>query len=184
MKSELQKWLNIASFIIVIVMNSLVATTNLIGGKTTAQVSDAYPTLVTPAGYVFSIWSVIYVLLGVFVIAQTLPRDGARVFREKIGWLFILSCVLNVVWLFLWQFELLPASVIIMFLLLATIASIYTRLGIADLLPALKGRGFLLVRGVWGYVSLLWGFSLGSGLRPVTPTPSSRDSGLWVLQQS
>ncbi len=130
MKSELQKWLNIASFIIVIVMNSLVATTNLIGGKTTAQVSDAYPTLVTPAGYVFSIWSVIYVLLGVFVIAQALPRDGARVFREKIGWLFILSCVLNVVWLFLWQFELLPASVIIMFLLLATIASIYTRLGI------------------------------------------------------
>ncbi len=71
--------------------------TNLIGGKTTVQVSDAYPTLVTPAGYVFSIWSVIYVLLGFFVIAQALPRDSARVFREKIGWLFILSCVLNVV---------------------------------------------------------------------------------------
>jgi tryptophan-rich sensory protein len=111
-------------------VNSIVAATGLIGGKTTAQVSDAYPTLVTPAGYVFSIWSVIYVLLGVFAIAQALPRGYARVYREKIGWLFVLSCIFNIAWLFLWQFELLPASVVVMFLLLSTIILIYTRLEI------------------------------------------------------
>jgi hypothetical protein len=130
MRSDLLKWLNLVGFVTVVAVNSIVAATGLIGGKTTAQVSDAYPTLVTPAGYVFSIWSVIYVLLGVFAIAQALPRDYARVYREKIGWLFVLSCIFNIAWLFLWQFELLPASVVVMFLLLSTIILIYTRLGI------------------------------------------------------
>jgi len=130
MKHGLLKWINLISFIIVVVMNTIVGATSLIGGKTTAQVSDAYPTLVTPSGYVFSIWSVIYILLGVFAIVQALYRDRAEVFREKIGLLFTLSCVFNVVWLFLWQFELFLASVVVMFMLLATLASIYLRLGI------------------------------------------------------
>ena len=99
MNSDLLKWLNLVGFVTVVAVNSIVAATGLIGGKTTAQVSDAYPTLVTPAGYVFSIWSVIYVLLGVFAIAQALPRDYARVYREKIGWLFVLSCIFNIAWL-------------------------------------------------------------------------------------
>jgi len=49
MKHGLLKWINLISFIIVVVMNTIVGATSLIGGKTTAQVSDAYPTLVTPA---------------------------------------------------------------------------------------------------------------------------------------
>ena len=130
MKHGLLKWINLISFIIVVVMNTIVGATSLIGGKTTAQVSDAYPTLVTPSGYVFSIWSVIYILFGVFAIVQALSRDRAEIFREKIGLLFTLSCVFNVVWLFLWQFELFLASVVVMFMLLATLASIYLRLGI------------------------------------------------------
>jgi len=73
---------------------------------------------------------VIYILFGVFAIVQALSRDRAEIFREKIGLLFTLSCVFNVVWLFLWQFELFLASVVVMFMLLATLASIYLRLGI------------------------------------------------------
>jgi hypothetical protein len=130
MKHALLKWINLISFVIVVTMNTIVGATSLIGGKTTAQVSDAYPTLVTPAGYVFTIWSVIYILLGVFVIVQALSRGRAEVFRERIGLLFTMSCVFNIVWLFLWQFELLLASVIVMFMFLATLILIYLRLGI------------------------------------------------------
>jgi hypothetical protein len=126
----LWRWLNVFAFVAVVFVNGLAGSTMLIGGKTTAQVSDANPTLITPAGYVFSIWGVIYVLLGVFVVFQALPSEKGREFRERVGWLFILSSILNIVWLFLWQFEYLSFSVVVMFLLLATLISIYLRLEI------------------------------------------------------
>jgi hypothetical protein len=128
--STLLKWLNAVAFVAVVFVNGLAGSTTLIGSKTTAQVSDANPTLITPAGYVFSIWGVIYVLLGVFVVFQALPGEKGREFREKVGWLFILSSILNVFWLFLWQFEYLSFSVVVMFLLLATLILIYLRLEI------------------------------------------------------
>jgi len=49
------KWLNVLAFVAVIIVNGLAASTILIGGKNTAQISDKNPTLITPAGYVFSI---------------------------------------------------------------------------------------------------------------------------------
>jgi hypothetical protein len=128
--SALLKWLNLIAFVAVVFVNGLAGSTMLIGGKTTAQVSDANPTLITPAGYVFSIWGVIYILLGAFVVFQALPNEKGREFREKVGWLFILSSILNVVWLFLWQFEYLVLSVVVMFLLLVTLILIYLRLEI------------------------------------------------------
>jgi hypothetical protein len=47
-----EKWLNAVAFVAVVIVNGLAGSTTLIGGKTTAQVSDANPTLITPAGYV------------------------------------------------------------------------------------------------------------------------------------
>ena len=55
---------NIVFYILTIVVNSLAGGTTLIGGRLTAVVSDSNPTLVTPAGYVFSIWGIIYILFG------------------------------------------------------------------------------------------------------------------------
>jgi benzodiazapine receptor len=79
---------------------------------------------------VFSIWGVIYVLLGIFVIFQALPREKEKEYHGKIGWLFVLSSFFNITWLFLWQFEYLAFSVILMFLLLASLIAIYLRLDI------------------------------------------------------
>jgi hypothetical protein len=86
--------------------------------------------LITPAGYVFSIWGIIYVLLGVFVVFQALPSQKEKEYTKKIGWLFVLSSIINIAWLFLWQYEFLSVSVVLMFLLLATLILIYLRLGI------------------------------------------------------
>jgi len=131
---------NIVFYVLTIIVNSLAGGTTLIGGKLTAAVSDANPTLVTPAGYVFSIWSIIYILLGAFVIYQALPSRSSRGFTEKIGWLFVLSSIINIVWLFLWQFEYLTVSVVLMFLLLATLIAIYVRLGIGKTKVGLDDR--------------------------------------------
>ena len=126
----LLKWSNIIAFAFTVIVNSLAGSTKLIGGVNTAQISDSNPTLITPAGYVFAIWGIIYVLLGVFVIFQALPSQKEKEYTKRIGWLFVLSSIVNIAWLFLWQYEFLSLSVVLMFLLLATLILIYLRLGI------------------------------------------------------
>ncbi|MBX5327217.1 MAG: tryptophan-rich sensory protein [Candidatus Bathyarchaeia archaeon] len=122
--------MNVLAFALTVLVNGLAGGTTFLGGKLTSEISDANPTLITPAGYVFSIWSVIYVLLGVFVVFQLLYSQKEKDFHERIGWLFVVSCLLNIVWLFLWQYEYLSISVVLMFMLLATLIAIYLRLNI------------------------------------------------------
>jgi benzodiazapine receptor len=128
--SAVLKWMNVLAFALTVVVNSLAGGTTLLGGKLTSEISDANPTLVTPAGYVFSIWGIIYVLLAIFVVYQALPSQAGKDFHGRVGWLFVLSSLLNIIWLFLWQYEYLSLSVVVMFLLLVTLIAIYLRLGI------------------------------------------------------
>ena len=138
--SNFLRYANIIFFGLTVVVNSLAGGTTLIGGQVTAAVSDANPTLITPAGYVFSIWGVIYMLLGVFVVYQAFPSQQGKEYQSKIGWLFVLSSLINIGWLFLWQFEYLSLSVVLMFLLLATLISIYVRLRIGKSAVSLRER--------------------------------------------
>jgi hypothetical protein len=133
------RWANIVAFIITLIVNGL-SNTTLIGGRTTAEVSNNYPTLITPAGYVFAIWGIIYVLLGVYLVYQALPSQKDKPFQEQISGLFILVSVFNVIWLFFWQNELLPISVAIIFAFLASLIAIYLRLNIGRSNVGLKEK--------------------------------------------
>lgn len=130
---------NIAAFLITIIINGL-SNTTLLNNRTTAQVSDAYPTLITPAGYVFSIWGIIYFLLAVFLVYQALPSKKERPFQKQISGLFILSSVFNVSWLFLWQYDFISISPILIVALLATLIAIYLRLNVGKSNIPLKER--------------------------------------------
>ncbi|MCJ7737860.1 MAG: tryptophan-rich sensory protein [Anaerolineae bacterium] len=121
--------LNWIGFIAVIVVNTL-ASTVTINGVTTGEVSDSFPTLFTPAGYVFSIWGVIYLGLLAFCIFQSLPAQRESGLLDKIGPWFVLSCAFNVIWLFLWQFSMFLSSVAIMIGLLISLLAIYLQLDI------------------------------------------------------
>ena len=121
---------NAGAFITVIVVNSIAGGTTLIGGRNTADVSAAFPTLITPAGFTFSIWGIIYALLAAFVIFQFLPKHRQDGFIRQVGYFFILSSLFNIVWLFLWQYEYITASVLLIFALLATLIAIYLRLNV------------------------------------------------------
>lgn len=129
-KWTLLQGLNIVAFIVMIAVNGMAGSITLLNGKTSGEISDAYPTLITPAGYTFSIWGLIYTLLLIFIVYQVLPRNSEQPFLGQIGFLFALSSILNVVWLFLWHYELLSYSLILMFALLATLIAIYMRLNI------------------------------------------------------
>jgi benzodiazapine receptor len=141
-KPVLLQSLNVAVFVVTVIVNGL-ASSLALNGVTTAEVSDLYFTLVTPAGYVFAIWGVIYTLLLLFSVFQALPSQRAKPFLEQISVLFILSGVFNVVWLFLWHYDQIVLSVALMFALLATLIAVYMRLGIGKTSATLKERVFV-----------------------------------------
>jgi len=141
-KLVLLQSLNVVVFVVTVIVNGL-ASSLALNGVTTAEVSDLYFTLVTPAGYVFAIWGVIYTLLLLFSVFQVLPSQRDKPFLEQISFLFVLSGVLNIVWLFLWHYDQIVLSVVLMFALLVTLIAIYVRLGIGKFTVALKERVFV-----------------------------------------
>jgi hypothetical protein len=121
---------NVLAFVAVLIVNGLAGGTKVLGGKTTADVSAAYPTSITPAGFTFAIWGIIYVLLLTFIVFQLTPRHRQDSFNNRVGFLFMLSCAFNIAWLFLWQYDYIAASVPLIFGLLLSLAAVYHRLGI------------------------------------------------------
>ncbi len=107
---------------------NVLATTLPLNGKNTAAISDQFKVYFVPAGYVFAIWGVIYLGWIAFSIYQALPSQRPNARWQRIGWLYALSGVLNAAWLFMWHYELLPLSVIVMLALLVTLIAIYLRL--------------------------------------------------------
>lgn len=124
--------LSLVGFAAVITLNTL-ATTLPLGGMTTGQLSDLYPNLFVPAGITFSIWGIIYLLLAAFVVYSLISAwkgPVERSFVERIGLLFIATCVANCGWILAWQYRLVGLSLLFMLLLLAALLFIYFRLGI------------------------------------------------------
>jgi len=131
---------NAVAFVVTIAVNGLAGSTTLLGGVTSADVSDMYPTLVTPAGFTFAIWGIIYTLLAVFTVYQLLPRNRDKPFLQQIGLLFALSGACNVSWLVLWHYNYVTYSLVLMLALLASLILVYRRLDIGRANVSLKER--------------------------------------------
>ncbi len=119
MKKALQV-LNIIFFAITIWFNYASAA-GVFHDTTQAMMSAKYDTLFTPAGYAFSIWGLIYMLLFGFVFYQARSlfvkvRDDA--FVERTGWWFILSCIGNSLWCYLFVGDYILASTFVIFFML------------------------------------------------------------------
>ena len=89
-----------------------------LNGKRTGEVSDTYQNLFTPAGVTFSIWSVIYLLLGLHVLYQLGMFRGSQPGGERtdllnrVGLLFSISSLANTAWVFAWHYQLIPLSAV------------------------------------------------------------------------
>jgi benzodiazapine receptor len=101
-----------------------------LNGLNTGDISDRFKIFFVPAGYVFSIWGLIYVGLIAYAIYQVLPAQRENPRLRSIGYIFILSCVANIVWLFLWHYEVFNFTLVAMLVLLLTLIAIYLRLDI------------------------------------------------------
>lgn len=117
---KLLQILNIVFFAITIYFNYASAA-GVFNDTTQAMMSGRYSTLFTPAAYAFSIWGLIYLLLFSFVIYQSRSlfvkvRDDA--FIERTGWWFILSCIANSAWCYLFVSDAILASTFVIFFML------------------------------------------------------------------
>jgi hypothetical protein len=125
-------------YILVIVSLLAVITTNALAnilplnGQTTGEISNRLPVLFTPAGYVFSIWSLIYLLLIFWVIGLWRNRFNKDALYERRSLLFIISCVFNIAWIFLWHYEYFLLTVLVMISLLLTLIILYRTYPVQD----------------------------------------------------
>jgi len=180
-----KKWaffqgINVVVFLVTVAVNALAGSTALLNGKTSGEISDLYPTLVTPAGYTFSIWGLIYTLLLVFIVYQVLPRNREQSFLGQVSFLFALSGLFNALWLFLWHYEIIGFSVILMFTLLATLIAIYLRLDVGRASVPLREKvcvhmpfsvylGWITVASIANVAVALTAVGWdGAGIEPVT----------------
>lgn len=127
---RIMRWANTIAFSAMVIINALA---NLIpfGGKTTGQVSEAYPNLFTPAGMTFAIWGVIYLLMGLFILLQW-GIIGTKTmydrFTENVGYLFMVSCILNILWIICWHNDAIGLSTLCIAALLVTLIMIHNRI--------------------------------------------------------
>ncbi|NTV64255.1 MAG: tryptophan-rich sensory protein [Oscillochloris sp.] len=118
----------IAALAATLTVNTL-ANTLPINGQTTADVSARFPLKITPPGYVFGIWGLIYSGVLGYAIYQALPAQRANPRLRRIGWLFIVSCAANIAWILLWHYNRPRQTLGAMFGILLALIAITTRLG-------------------------------------------------------
>ncbi|MBP1704171.1 MAG: hypothetical protein H6Q38_3278 [Chloroflexi bacterium] len=128
-KDLIRQIVNVLAVIVMITINVL-ANALPINGQNTGEISDLFQVFFVPAGYVFSIWGLIYIGLLAFAVYQALPAQRENPRLRKIGYWFALSCVANSVWIFMWHYNLFPLSLLVMLVLLASLLVIYLRLDI------------------------------------------------------
>jgi hypothetical protein len=113
--------------VVTVIVNG-VAVSLPLNGLTTGEISDRFPVLVTPASYVFGIWSVIYLLLAAFTVWQALPRNRTDANLRSLGYLPAGAGALNATWVVLWHFEAFALTVPVMVGLLLTLIAAHVRL--------------------------------------------------------
>jgi hypothetical protein len=130
--------LNIITVISVIIVNIL-ANALPIFGVTTGLVSDAYPNFFTPAGYVFSIWFIIYLQAIIFLIYQARGSQRSEGYLGKIGLFYFFAGLANMAWIFVFHYSYASmvanppfflASLVLLILVFLMLLIAYLRLGV------------------------------------------------------
>lgn len=124
MRDAIRSGVTAATFAATLALNSA-ANILPLNGHTTASISDRFPVMVVPAGYVFSIWGLIYLAGLLFTIDQLRPSRARTPLFRRLGYLPAIVNVLNAAWIVAWHWEVFPLSVALIAGMLVTLAAIY-----------------------------------------------------------
>lgn len=114
-------------FLVLTIFVNFLANYLPINGLSSGEVSALYQNPFTPAGFTFSIWGVIYTLLIVFIIYQFFGRGEINQ-GFSTGPYFIIASIANGGWLFLWHYQQIPLSMLVILILPLSLFQIFKRL--------------------------------------------------------
>ncbi len=97
------------------------------GALSNGAMSARHPTLLTPAGYAFSIWGVIFTGLVVYTVWQLLPAQRPAALPRQLNSLLTRAVVLTTAWTLLFSYELIGSSLTVMLLILLLLVQAYGR---------------------------------------------------------
>ena len=130
MNKDIIRQVSVVVALIITIAVNIMSNALPFNGLTAPEIADSFDVYFVPAGYVFSIWSLIYLGLIAYAVFQLLPAQRENPRLRQTGWWFVLSCAANSIWLFLWHYGYFALSVVAMLTLLISLILIYQRLGI------------------------------------------------------
>jgi benzodiazapine receptor len=123
----LRPFLPLIAFFIVIGVNAA-ANVVPINGYQTGELSDLYPTGFTPSGYVFSIWSLIYIGLAIYAFSFLYGMEAVKSRAQTVENLFLVNATCNAAWIFAWHYRLVELSLVLMLGILVTLILITSKI--------------------------------------------------------
>ncbi|WP_040337675.1 hypothetical protein [Candidatus Blastococcus massiliensis] len=155
-----------------------------VSDRSVGDVSDETGSLITPAGYAFSIWGVIFAGALAWAVHQALPSQRGRELHRRTGWPLALAFAGNAVWEILFPLigisqPLLP--VVVIFGIVAATAVAWARLqdlspdGLGRLLPAALA-GLLL-----GWVTIAATVNTGQAGVALGAEPTGTAAEWWAV---
>ena len=116
-------WLNLVGFVV----NTAVTfgASYVFGFPDNAELSEMYMTLITPTGFTFAIWGLIFAMEGIFTIVQLTPRGRSDSLVQKGTYLyFFAACIFQAAWTFLFGYEYILLSTLAMALILLSLLAV------------------------------------------------------------
>ncbi len=111
----IRQWSNLIAILATFLMNIYVNISPP-GGQTIGEISNTIfkDVLITPASYAFAIWGLIYLGLISFGIYQILPAQRENQILRKCQYFLVGASLIQIVWIFLFQYQLFTLSVLAM----------------------------------------------------------------------
>ncbi|MFZ1389726.1 MAG: hypothetical protein WBP46_18395 [Thiolinea sp.] len=177
-------WLNSLTFILMIGLN-MAGGAGWLNGVSVAEVSDQYQTLLTPAGYAFIIWSVIYLLLAAFLWYQWKShaegRDSDSL--EPTGIWLAAANVLNTLWIIAWVNAWIGLSLLLIIGLFVCLFQLVLRLRLE-----IWDAPTRIIFFVWwpiciymGWITLALALNFVAWLKAIFDTPPFFSAGFWAI---
>lgn len=120
---------NVIALLLVFLFNFLTGT-GQINGMSQQDISAKFPTAITPAGFAFSIWGVIYTLVAIAIVLLLL-RNREKEYNDTItaiSYWFLLSSAANILWTISFSYLQIALSTVLIFVLLFSLTMVLKNL--------------------------------------------------------
>uniref|UniRef100_A0A7S1ZTZ5 Uncharacterized protein n=1 Tax=Trieres chinensis TaxID=1514140 RepID=A0A7S1ZTZ5_TRICV len=118
-------YLNVVAYVANLFFVNIIMLFDKVDLKSNADVSAKYQTIVTPVGWAFSIWGIIFAAQALFTVVQLLPtfRSLPQV-QQGVKYWYALVSAFQIVWTFVFACEMIWISCVVMVFILSSLCAL------------------------------------------------------------